>query len=124
MGIKRYNEFCALSGVTQIINDATRITETSSSLLDHILTNSKERISQSGIIDIGISDHQMIYCTRKIPRPKTGLKTFIKIGYLKNYSGEVLLKNLSNCDFPDYNQFEDVNKAYSDFIERTSCCYK
>jgi len=34
MGIKRYREFCALQGLTQIIKNATRITETSSSLLD------------------------------------------------------------------------------------------
>ena len=58
MGIKRYKEFCALLGLTQIINDATRITKTTSSLLDHILTNSKDKICQSGVIDIGISDHQ------------------------------------------------------------------
>ena len=28
---------------------------------NHILTNSKENISQSGSTDIGISDHQSIY---------------------------------------------------------------
>ena len=65
MGIKKYNEFCALSGLTQIINNATRITETTSNLLDHILTNSKDKISQSGVIDIGISDHQMIFVQGK-----------------------------------------------------------
>ena len=54
MGIKRYREFCALQGVTRFIENATRVTETSSSLLDHILTNSKEKISQSGILEISI----------------------------------------------------------------------
>ena len=86
MGIKKYREFCALQGLTQIIKNTTRITEKSSSLLDHILTNSKEKISQSGILDIGISDHQLIFCTRKTLRPKTGEQTFIKIRHLKNYS--------------------------------------
>ena len=120
MGIKKYYEFCAMLGLIQIINNATRITETTSSLLDHILTNSKDKISQSGVIDIGISDHQMIFCTRKISRPKIGGKTFIKIRCLKNYSEEKLIQNLSNCDFPNYTNFDDVNKAYSDFIDRTS----
>ena len=120
MGIKKYNEFCALLGLTQIINNATRITETTSSLLDHILTNSKDKISQSGVIDIGISDHQMIFCTRKKFRPKTGENTTIKIRYLKNYSGEKLIQSLSNCEFPNYTNFDDINEAYSDFIERTS----
>ena len=92
MGIRRYREFCALQGLTQIIKNATRITEKSSSLLDHILTTSKEKISQSGILDIGISDHQLIYFTRKTLRPKTGEQTFIKIRHLKNYSKDKLLK--------------------------------
>ena len=121
MGIKKYREFCALQGLTQIIENATRVTETSSSLLDHILTNSKEeKISQSGILDIGISDHQLIFCTRKTLRPKTGEKTFIKIRYLKNYSKDKLLEDLSSCDFPNYSTFADVNEAYSDFVEKMS----
>ena len=62
----------------------------------------------------------MIFCTRKITRPKIGGKTFIKIRCLKNYSEEKLIQNLSNCDFPNYTNFDDVNQAYSDFIDRTS----
>ena len=65
MGIKIYREFCALHGLSQIIDNATRITETTSSLLDHILTNVKDKVSQSDVINIGLSDHQMIFCTRK-----------------------------------------------------------
>ena len=48
----------------------------------------------------------MIFCTRKISRPKIGEKTFIKIRYLKNYSGEKLIQNLSNCNFPNYTNFD------------------
>ena len=33
-----------------------RVTDNSSSLLDHVLTNSTDRISQSGVVDTGISD--------------------------------------------------------------------
>ena len=88
MGIKKYRDFCAIQGLTQIIENATRITETTSNLLDHILTNSTDKISQSGIINVGISDHQLIFCTRKIVKAKTGEKKFIKIRSLKNYSKE------------------------------------
>ena len=84
MGIKKYRDFCAIQGLTQIIKNATRITETTSNLLDHILTNSIDKISQSGIIDVGISDHQLIFCTRKITKAKTGEKKFIKIRSIKN----------------------------------------
>ena len=41
-----------------------------STLFDHILTNSSEKVSQKGVIDVGISNHQFIYCTRKTKRIK------------------------------------------------------
>ena len=120
MGIRKYTEFCPLQGLTQIIKKATRVTEKTSSLLDHILINSKDKISQSGVIDIGISDHQLIYCTRKTLRSKTGKNTFIKIRSLKHYSNEKLLENLTNAGFPNYSTYVDINEAYSDFIKKTS----
>ena len=120
MGIKKYRDFCSIQSLTQIIKNATRITETSSSLLDHILTNSTDKIAQSGIINVGLSDHQMIFCTRKTIKIKTGEKTRIKIRSLKNYSQEKLLENLTNCNYPNYSNFVDVNEAYLDFVEKTS----
>ena len=119
MGIKKYRDFCSIQSLTQIIKNATRITETSSSLLDHILTNSTDKIAQSGIINVGLSDHQMIFCTRKTIKIKTGEKTRIKIRSLKNYSQEKLLQNLTNCNYPNYSNFVDVNEAYLDFVEKT-----
>ena len=108
MGIKKYRDFCAIQGLTQIIKNATRITETTSNLLDHILTNSTDKISQSGIINVGISDHQLIFCTRKIIKAKTGEKKFIKIRSLKRYSKEKFLEDLTICDFPNYANYIDV----------------
>ena len=43
----------------------TRIALSTSSLIDHILTNTNEKIAQCGLINTGLSDHQMIFCTRK-----------------------------------------------------------
>ena len=68
--IRKYKEFCQMYGLKQLINQPTRITENTATLLDHILTNSKDRISQYGIINTGLSDHQLIYCTRKVSREK------------------------------------------------------
>ena len=62
----------------------------------------------------------MLFCTRKKIKTKTGENKTIKIRYLKNYSGEKLIQSLSICDFPNYTNFDDINEAYSDFIDRTS----
>ena len=43
-----------------------------STLIDHILANKNEKITQSGLINIGLSDHQMSFCTRSIKKEKTG----------------------------------------------------
>ena len=40
--------------------------------IDHILVILPYRISQEGVMNVGLSDHQLIYCTRKISRVKTG----------------------------------------------------
>ena len=63
--VSQYKLFCQRYSLEQIIKHATRTTCSSSTLIDHILTNSREKISQSGVIDIGISDHQLIYLTQQ-----------------------------------------------------------
>ena len=59
--MSKYKLLCQRYSLEQIIKHAIRTTCNSSTLIDHILTNSKEKISQSGAIDIGISDHQLFF---------------------------------------------------------------
>ena len=58
---KKYIEFCQTFGLKQLIRSPTRITCNSSTLLDHIITNTSEKVSQSGTIDIALPDHQLIF---------------------------------------------------------------
>ena len=58
--LKKYKEFSATFSLLQITESPTRITNTKSSLIDHLLTNARDKISKVGIIDIGLSDHQLI----------------------------------------------------------------
>ena len=57
---KKYHEHGTLFGLKLPIKYPTRC-----SILVHILASFRDRFSQSGVIDVGISDHQLIYCTRK-----------------------------------------------------------
>ena len=66
----KYKEFCQTFSLTEIIKEPTRITCSTSPLLDHILANSSEKVSQKRVIDVEILDHWLIYCTRKIKRIK------------------------------------------------------
>ena len=56
--VSKYKRFCQIFSLTEIIKEPTRITCSTSTLLDHILANSSEKVSQKVVIDVGISYHQ------------------------------------------------------------------
>ena len=62
---------CCLYQLSQVINKPTRITETTATLIDLILTNKPEYISSAGVLHLGISDHSLIYAVRKFDLPKS-----------------------------------------------------
>ena len=72
------------------------------------------------MIDTGLSDHQLIYRTRKIIRTKFNSHKNITTRTLKNYSQDVYLEELNKINFPDSSKFTDINDAYSDFIGKVS----
>ena len=61
-GVKNYIEFCSTLGLKQLIKAPTRIPSTST-LIDHILTSSSEKVVQAGIIKTSLANHQLNFCT-------------------------------------------------------------
>ena len=114
----KYKELCKTFSLKEIIQEPTLVTSSTSSLLDHILTNSGWKVSQKGVIDVGLSDQQLIYCTRKIVRAKTNVHNQIWVRSLKNYTQEILLEELRKINFPDYSIFSNVNIAYKDLVKK------
>ena len=105
-------------GLKQLIEVPTRVTCSSSTIIDHILASFPNRVSQQGVIDVGLSDHQIIYCTRKISRIKRGTHKEIRCRSLKNYSADIYEEALGRVNFPNYNNFENINDAYSNFTQK------
>ena len=62
---KDYKALLNFFNCKQLIKSPTRVTETTSSLLDHIFTNNVNKICYSGVLLTGLSDHFITYCTRK-----------------------------------------------------------
>ena len=116
--IKKYHKFYTMFGLKQLIEVPTRVTCSSSTIIDHILASFPNRVPQQGVIDVGLSDHQIIYCTRKISRIKRGTHKKIRCLLLKNYSADIYEEALGRADFPNYNNFENINGAYSKFIQK------
>ena len=57
---------CQIRSLKQLITCPTGVTWNTSTLIDHILTNSTEKI----FLDSGIFDHQLIFDTGKVKRVK------------------------------------------------------
>ena len=99
-------------------NRPTRITGNTSTLIDHILTNGQNNISQSGVINIAISDHNMIHCTRRISKDTIQSIYFCS---LRNYPVDVYKQTLERVLFPNQKSFDNFDLALSDIVNRLNC---
>ena len=68
--VKSNYEFCTFFSLHQLIKVTTRVTCNTATIINHILASYSERNTQKGIIDARLSDHQLIFCTRKFLRLK------------------------------------------------------
>ena len=67
---KDFKSIVSSNGLKQIIRKATRICDTTKTLIDIIATNSTATIVHHDVIPTGIGDHDMVGCVRKINSAK------------------------------------------------------
>ena len=116
--INKYQEFCQIFSLKQLIICPTRVTCNTSSLIDRILTNTTEKFFQSGIIDCGMSNHQLIFCTRKIKRAKFNKHNVVFLRSPKYYTVNVFVEKLRKVNFSNYERFSCIDAAYTDFLNK------
>ena len=113
--VNEYNVFCRTQNFLQLIKSPTHISKISSSIIDHILTNLQDRVSQSGVIETTFSDHFSIFCTRKITRNRPNKHKTIKIRSLRNYSRESYLEKLKDIKLPAMDENSNIDEIYANF---------
>ena len=116
--VKSYHEFCTFFGLKELIKVPTRTTTSSSTFIDHILASYPERVTQCRVIDVSLSDHQLLYCTRKISRIESGSHKQIQFRSFKHYTVDLFDQELSKLNFPNYQNYNEINEAYNDFIQK------
>ena len=84
--------------LSQLIDKPTRITMSTSSLIDHIVTNTPEKISDSGVIRTGISDHSLVFAMRTFSVIKKQEHT-VEIRNMKNFNEEKFIAELSKQEW-------------------------
>lgn len=114
---KNYCNILNMFSLKQLIAEPTRITASSSSLIDHILCNNEDKVSQSGVIKVGISDHFLTFCTRKTTKENTGKQSIVRVRSMKHYSKEKFIEHLENADLSALYLCRNVNKAWEKFRE-------
>ncbi|XP_028419082.1 uncharacterized protein LOC114544722 [Dendronephthya gigantea] len=81
---KSLEKFLNEMNLTQIIETATRITNSTCSLLDVIIVSSKSLVSRSGVLNASISDHLPVYAELKLKPPRQATRYITTRSY-KNY---------------------------------------
>ena len=116
--VKNYFDFCIMFGLKQLIESPTRTTCSSSSIINHILASFPNRVIQQEILNVRLSDHQLIYCTWRISRIWRDGRKQIKFRSFRNYANDGYEKALVEINFPEYKNLNDVDDAYSNFIQK------
>jgi len=107
----------ACNGFIQVVNEATRVTKTSSSLIDLIFTNTSSDCFESGVIEENLSDH---YVTFIFIRLKSGTKPtrIIKSRATDNINTQVfqdkLQAELSNSTVLNFDAFHKMFQTVLD----------
>ena len=97
-------------GYKTVLKESTRVTENSTSLIDLVITCQPNKIKISGAIDLGISDHHVIYAVFKLrlgnPKPK-----FITVSDYTETNTNDLKNDIERASWQIVNVFNDVDDS-------------
>ena len=97
----------------QLITEQTRITNSSSTLIDHIFTNAPDRVVCSGVSHISISDHSLVYAFRKLSvRMPTRGHTTVSYRKFKNFDSAKFRNDISQQNWDFIHQFKNPNDMW------------
>ena len=87
---------------TQIIDEPTRTTIDTETLIDHVITDRPDANLEYGVITCGISDHDAVYVTRFIKQKTTKAKPrILKVRNFKRFDKEEFRRDLLDILFCD-----------------------
>lgn len=111
--IKRnWLDFISPFGLHQMVNQATRVTTRSATLIDHIYCNIQENCSNINVPKLGLSDHFPVFFTRKINSHVPKSQHFsISYRSFKNFNEENFINDLKLIPWDTVKIFDDPNDA-------------
>ena len=110
----RLKDIIKINGLNQMITQPTRITMTTSSLIDIVLTTHVENILQSFVCNSGLSDHDLIGVIRKMNCTKYAPRKLFSRNY-KRYSSTSFTNELRSQNWDNVTSNNDFNTAWDGF---------
>ena len=101
----------------QLISEPTRLTESSQTLIDVILTNKPNRIVSSGVLHVSISDHSLIYTVRKISVPTQNNHKYQSMRSFKKFNSDSFRNDLKNQSWNTLLMINDPNEMWKAWKE-------
>ena len=112
-----HNFECAFS-LKQLIEEPTRVRSrvctNSESAIDLILVSDHEKVCQSGVLSVGISDSMFTYCTRQVTRCQWNKHNTVQIRSSKHNSKERFI-HLNDMDWSDVLGCNNIDMAWNSF---------
>ena len=113
----RYVEL--LLNCSQLINKPTRVTLTSSKIIDLIYTSMPEQHHVSGVIPCTISDHYMTYTVLQHQRNKHGATKYVTYRDFKNFDPISFNVDLMDCNlYHVVNNCSSLDEAWEEWSSR------
>ena len=109
---KKVDYLAKNSNFMQLINEPTRITQTTKTILDLAFVSRPEMVTASGVHHLGLSDHSLIYVVRKCKKIKHPPKISKSRSY-KNFNDVNFINSLKDKNFDKVTSYSDVDTAWS-----------
>ena len=94
---REWGNFTTSLGLTQLINEPTRVTNASQTIIDDIYTNTEENIQHVHVERLCLSDHYAVFCNRKNQSNIIeNTHQIITYRYFKNFEVDRFLNDLDS----------------------------
>ena len=108
------NSLCSLLTLKQLISEPTRVTQTSQSLIDVILTSNEDLVKCNKVLYTTISDHFLVSCELNLKRPRSDPPCITTRSY-KTFDPEAFSKDISSVPWNTVGILDHVDDQVSMF---------
>ena len=111
---REWGNFTTSLGLTQLVNEPTRVTNTSQTLIDHIYTNTEENIQRVHVERLCLSDHYGVFCNRKSQSNiSKNSHQIITYRSYRNFEENRFLNDLYSVPWEIIEQFDNLDDIVS-----------